>query len=78
MKRVNYERYRDDIGNYLHRNMQFKEIFERVVADGYNGSYSQTAVYCNRLIAELGIEYNSRKNSAGVRVKKIRRLMCIV
>jgi len=70
MKRVNYECYRDDIINYLHRNMQFKELFERIVADGYNGSYSHTAAYCNKLIAELGIEYNSRKNSAGVCVKK--------
>jgi len=74
MKRVNDECYRDDIANYLHRHMQFKEIFERIVADGYNGSYSQTALYCHKLIAELGIEYNSRKNSAGVYVKKNQKL----
>ena len=74
MKRVNYECYLDDIANHLRRHMQFKEIFERIVANGYNGSYSQTAAYCNKLIAELGIKYTSRKNSAGVRVKNNQKL----
>jgi predicted transcriptional regulator len=74
MKRVNDECYRDDIANYLCRNMPLKEIFERIVADGYNGSYSQTVVYCHKLITELGIEYTSRKNSAGVCVKNNQKL----
>jgi hypothetical protein len=74
MRRVNYERYRDDIANYLRRHTPFKEIFEKITADGYNGSYSQTVVYCHKLIAELGIEYSSRKNTAGVRVKKNQKL----
>jgi len=70
MIRVNYEFYRDEIINYLHQNMMFQDICDRITANGYNGKLTQVRKYCHKLIAELGIEYNSRKNSVGVTVKK--------
>jgi hypothetical protein len=69
MKAVNYESYRGDIIGYLRQNMLFKDIFAKITADGYNGKMTQVRKYCHKLIAELGIEYNSKKNSVGVAVK---------
>jgi hypothetical protein len=70
MKKVNYERYREDIVGYLQQNMKYEEICEKITVDGYNGKLTQIKNYCRKLIAELGIEHNARKNSAGVFIKK--------
>jgi len=68
--KLNYENYREDIIDYLHQNMPFKEICAKVTADGYNGKPTQINKYCHKLIAELGIEYASMKNPAGAYIKK--------
>jgi len=70
VKRVNYEDYREDIINYLRHNISFKDICARITVDGYNGKPTQVKKYCHKLIAELGIEHTSKKNSAGVYIKK--------
>ena len=70
MKTVNYENYRDDIIGYLQQNMTFKDICAKIKAAGYNGKLTQVKKYCHKLIAELGIEHTSRRNSTGVCVKK--------
>jgi hypothetical protein len=70
MKSVNYENYREDIVGYLRHNLPLKEIYAKITADGYNGKLTQVKKYCHKLITELGIEYTSRRNSAGVCVKK--------
>lgn len=70
MKTVNYENYREDIIGYLRTNMPFTVIYEKVKAVGYNGKLTQISKYCHRLIDDLSIEYNSRKNSNGVTIKK--------
>ena len=70
MKKVNYEHYREDIVNYLRHNISFKDICARITADGYNGKLTQVKKYCHKLIAELGIEHTSKKNTAGVYIKK--------
>jgi transposase len=48
----------------------YKDIYAKITADGYNGKLTQVKQYCHKLIAELGIEHNSRKNSVGVTVKR--------
>jgi Transposase and inactivated derivatives len=70
MKAVNYDDYREDIIEYLHTNMSFTVIYEKVKAAGYNGKLTQIRQYCHKLIDELDIEYNSRKNSNGVTIRK--------
>jgi len=70
MKTVNYENYREDIIGYLRQSMTYTNIYARIRADGYNGKLTQVRKYCHKMIAELGIEYNSRKNSIGAIVKK--------
>jgi hypothetical protein len=69
-KKVNYERYREDIVNCLHNNMMYKDIYAQIQADGYNGKLTQAKLYCHKLIAELGIDHTSKRNSAGVYIKK--------
>jgi len=70
MKTVNYENYREDIIEYLMENMAFNDICTKITEDGYNGKLTQVRKYCHKLIDELGIEYNSKKNSVGATVKK--------
>jgi len=70
MKTVNYENYREDIIEYLQTNMPFTVIYEKVKISGYNGKLTQIRQYCHKLIGDLGIGYNSRKNSNGVAIKK--------
>jgi hypothetical protein len=70
MKAVNYESYREDIIGYLRQNMTFKEICDKITADGYTGKLTQVRKYCHKLISEVGIEYNSRTNFIGATVKK--------
>ena len=70
MKTVNYENYREDIIEYLQTDMPFTVIYEKIKAAGYNGKLTQIRQYCRKLIGERGIEYNSRKNSSGVTIKK--------
>ena len=70
MKTVNYERYREDIINYLNQNMTFKDIGAKITADGYNGKMTQVRKYCHKLIGELGIEYNSKTNYVGATVRE--------
>ena len=38
MKAVNYESYREDIIGYLRQNMTFKEICDKITADGYTAN----------------------------------------
>ena len=68
--KVNYECYREDIINYLHQNMTYKDICAKITTDGYDGKLTQVKQYCHKLINELGIEHNARKNSVGVHIKK--------
>jgi len=70
MKTVNYESYRKDIIGYLRQNMTYTDICAKITADGYTGKLTQVRKYCHKLIAELDIEYNSRKNSIGAIVKE--------
>ena len=70
MKKVNCERYREDIISYLRQNMTYKAICVKITADGYNGKLTQVRKYCHKLIAELEIEHNARKNNAGVFIKE--------
>jgi len=70
MKTVNYEIYREDIIRYLQQNMKYTDICAKIMADGYNGKMTQVRKYCHKLIGELGIKYNSRKNSTGVHIKE--------
>jgi len=70
MKTVNYEDYREDIIGYLRQNLPFKDIYAKITEDGYNGKLTQVRKYCHKLLTDLGIEYNSKKNSVGVTVKK--------
>lgn len=74
MKTVNYEDYREDIIGYLRQNMMYSDICAKITADGYNGKLTQVRKYCHKLISDLGIEYNSKKNSVGAAVKKNRKL----
>jgi len=69
MKTVNYEGYREDIIGYLRENMKYKDICAKITADGYNGKLTQVRTYCHKLIEELGIDYNSKKNFVGSIVK---------
>jgi transposase len=69
MKTVNYENYREDIIGYLRQNLTYADICAKITADGYNGKLTQARKYCHKLIAELSIEYNSRKNFVGAAVK---------
>ena len=70
MKTVNYESYREDIVGYLRQNMAYTAICAKITAGGYTGKLTQVRKYCHKLIAELGIEYNSMKNSVGATVKE--------
>jgi len=70
MKTVNYENYRKNIIEYLQANMPFTVIYEKIKAAGYNGKLTQVKKYGHKLIDELSIEYNSKKNSNGVTIKK--------
>jgi len=70
IKTVNYENYRDDIIGYLRQNLTYVNICAKITADGYNGKLTQVRKYCHKLIADLGIEYNSRKNFVGATVKQ--------
>jgi len=70
MKTVNYESYREDIIGYLQQNMTYADICAKITADGYNGKLTQARKYCHKLIVELGIEYNSKKNFVGAAVKQ--------
>ena len=70
MKTVNYESYREDIVGYLRQNMAYTDICAKITVGGYTGKLTQVRKYCHKLIAELGIEYNSRKNSVGAFVKE--------
>jgi hypothetical protein len=70
MKTVNYENYREDIIGYLRKNMTYADICAKITADGYNGKLTQARKYCHKLIAELGIEYNSKTNLVGATVNQ--------
>jgi hypothetical protein len=70
MKTANYENYREDIIRYLRQNMKYTDICAKITADGYNGKITQLRKYCHKLIAELDIDYNSKKNFVGATVKK--------
>ena len=74
MKTVNYENYREDIIGYLRQNMMYSDICAKITADGYNGKLTQVRKYCHKLISDLGIEYNSKKNSVGITVKQNQKL----
>ena len=50
--------------------MTYANIYAKITADGYNGKLTQARQYCHKLIAELGIEYNSKKNFVGAAVKQ--------
>ena len=70
MKTVNYESYREDIIGYLRQNMMYKDICAKITTNGYTGKLTQLRKYCHKLIDELSIEYNSKKNSVGATVKQ--------
>jgi hypothetical protein len=74
MKTVNYESYREEIIAYLQQNMTYTDICAKITAGGYSGKITQVRKYCHKLIAELGIEYNSRKNYIGATVKQNQKL----
>lgn len=69
-KSVNTPNYRTQIIDLLEQNMPLNKAHESVVALGCNAKMTAFREYCHKLIAELGIEYTSPKNSAGVYVKK--------
>lgn len=50
--------------------MTYKEICDKITEEGYNGKLTQVRKYCHKLIDELEIEHNPRKNSVGVQIKK--------
>jgi len=69
-KRLNYDKYREEIIGYLRENMSYTAICAQIMSEGYNGKIDQLRKYCQKLIVELCIEHNSRKNPAGVYIKK--------
>lgn len=50
--------------------MPFKKAHEQVVELGCNAKMTAFREYCHKMIDELGLEYNSKKNSLGVCIKK--------
>jgi len=59
-------RYRDAVVDLLMRNVTLKCAFEQISALGYQGKISAFGVYCRKLIAELGIMYMPKRNTAGI------------
>jgi len=69
-KTVNTPKYRAQITDLLEQNMPFNKIHSQIVEMGCNAKLTAFKGYCHRLINELGLEYNSKKNSLGVCIKK--------
>lgn len=69
-KTVNTPKYRNQIIDLLTRNTPFSQAHKLIVDIGCNAKKTAFNEYCRKLIDELGLEYNSKKNSVGVYVKK--------
>ena len=69
-KTVNTPKYRTEIIDLLKQNIQFTEIHKQMIKMGCDAKRTAFNQYCSKLIVELGIEYNAKKNSIGIYVKK--------
>jgi hypothetical protein len=69
-KTVNTAKYREQIIELLKENMPFNKMHELIVEMGGDAKLTAFKQYCHELIDELGLDYNSKKNSTGVSVKK--------
>ena len=58
-------RYKNVIIDLLTQNASLKYALEQVTALGYQGKRSAFEAYCRKLIAESGISYKPRRNTAG-------------
>lgn len=56
--------YRETIIELLTQNVSLKNAREQISALGYQGKSSAFGAYCRKLVAELGIPYMPRRNSA--------------
>ena len=66
---VNTPKYRTEIIELLRQNTPINKAHEKIVEIGCNAKLTAFRCYCRRIIDELNIEC-SRKNSAGVGIKK--------
>ena len=58
--------YRDVIVSLIGQNMSLKHMHEHVSALGYKGKRTAFGDYCRKLVAESGVPYMPRRNTAGV------------
>jgi len=63
------ERYNKEIMDLLSKNTTFKQAREEIASLGYSGQRTAFEAYCRKLIAEAGIIYTPKRNSAGVPIK---------
>lgn len=61
-------KYKDEIIKLLNQNFQFKQALIKIKELGYQGKKTAFEDYCRKLIAELAIPYNPRRNCAGVTI----------
>jgi len=67
---VNTSKYRGEIIELLKQNIPIYKIHNQIVDIGGNAKLTAFRGYCRSLINELGIDYISRKNPAGVCIKR--------
>jgi hypothetical protein len=67
---VNTPKYRIEIIDLLKQNTPFSIAHKKTVDMGCNAKLTAFKEYCHKLINELGLDYNSKKNSLGVYIKK--------
>jgi len=58
--------YRNEIIELLSQNMTRKDVLKHLQALGYTGKSTSVKTYCRDLIAELELQFCSRKNTVGV------------
>jgi len=58
--------YRDKVVSLLMQNTPKKDMLVEISMLGYRGQRTAFEAYCRKLIVELGISYQPRRNSAGV------------